>query len=282
MRLASQLKPWMMTALVVVVLLLSGGAYLVRLALRDEPTATFVPGPSPSEAPATAPPTGPTGTPAETGPARDPVATGPSTRVSTDGPSSTRTPATSASTVRTTRAAPGTTGPAPTSRGPDPGPTGTPSVVIAGPTVDNIYPNDDGCHIFYFAAAGVEATITSVRLSADEMEAEYVACEGTAEGIPRAAAGCAADRIVSSDRGCGIRMKVPASSPPGLYRGTLNFGLAVLCTDRKNAPCADISSPHPPSPDRPVQAKWEVTCPMELSLQAGQPQNAEGTCRLPG
>jgi hypothetical protein len=252
-------KP-LMTGLVVALVAVLGVAYLVRLAVQDNPAQT----PAADSGSAAASP--------ESGPA--PSATASSIRTGPTQTSPPRTPATR------------TASPTQSRREPSRKPTSAtvPHVVVAGPTVDNIYPDDTGCHVFWIRTQGLDVTVVRVGLSpgpspstvpspdpsdppdANPMRADFVACKGSGGDAPLAREGCHKGMIISTKHGCGVRPFVRRPTRSGTYHGTLKFGLSTLCKDRRLSPCAAISSPYPPSAARPVRADWTLTCAIELEM----------------
>jgi hypothetical protein len=260
----SQLKPWIVTALVVLIILLVGGIYLTRTALHAPPVA------GPSSAPGSS--AVPTSADARVGhrSASHPSAS----RSSTSHPRSGSSPPS----VRTLPAGAATTTPGRTSAPP---PVEPPGVTVAGPTIDNVYPDDAGCHVFWISTPGVQATITGVRFdpgpittfipqpSGPSLGVDYVACDRTGAGAPLPEVGCGKDQIISAVRSCGVRFVVDDPIRGAIYTGELRFDLSVLCTGTEVTPCLGIGSPYPPSADRPLNANWSPVCQVEVSIGAG-------------
>jgi hypothetical protein len=262
----AQLKPWMVTALVVLVILLAGGFYLTRLALRDQPLAgpSWAPG-SPAAAPASPSPEAPPTSGRVTSAPR------PSSR-SPEQPTTTRTR------------------PTPSRTTPPPPPVKVPTVLVAGPTVDNDFPDSTGCHVFWVDAPGLRVTVAHVgfrtgqtpspdpsaspSVEARPLRVAYVACNGPADNGTVADVGCGTGRVVSQGHGCGVRISADEPTRTGLYQGKVSFDLSARCTGTRAKPCSDIDSPYRPSPDRPVTATWGVTCAVRLDYQ-GDPGTSD-------
>jgi len=251
------LKLWIVTALVVPVILVAGGIYLTRTALRDQPLTepSWAPGSSLAAPTSTDAPTSRSG------------ASPPSTSHSRSGSSSSsaRTPPTSAATTTPVRTSP-------------PPPAGVPQVLVAGPTIDNVYPDDSGCHVFWMPTPDLRATVVGMRFKAGStpttspppsggippLRVDYVACDRKGPGAPLPEAGCDKRMVISTEHSCGVRFSVDKPTVFGLYTGVLSFDLSVLCTGAEVIPCTEIDSPYRPSADRPVHAVWSTDCQIEF------------------
>jgi hypothetical protein len=167
------------------------------------------------------------------------------------------------------------TGQTPTPRAPT-----TPYVKIGGPTLDNAYPDDTGCHLLWVATPGLVATVRQVSASpgtvpspptdpnippARQITADYVSCQSQ-DGAPATNTGCGTGIGLSVYHACGVRPTIGTPTRPGTYGGTLRFDLFTVCRNRQVQPCAAIQSPYPPSADRPVEARWSVDCPIALTV----------------
>lgn len=274
----TQLRPWIVTGIVVLAILIVGGTYLTRLALHGQ-VAEAPPAASPS--------------PSSADVASSPDAEG--TVIHGSSPAATASPGVSRSTTRPTRTSTVTPSRPPPS--PSPSRTTAPRVLVAGPTIDNYYPDDSGCHVFFISSPDPGVTVEKrtfvaggtpppddTGADAKPMRAEYVGCQvdQPGPGFPPADEGCQPGSTISTARGCGVRLALTGPTRRGTYRGTLSFDLSLLCAGAKVPECAGITSPHPPSSEHPVRAHWPVTCTIELTTEDGFRGDSVVECGLGG
>ncbi|WP_433303573.1 hypothetical protein ACQP2F_12380 [Actinoplanes sp. CA-030573] len=167
---------------------------------------------------------------------------------------------------------------------------------MAGPTVDNYFPDSSGCHVFWIKSPEPGVTVDTrtfvpgetpppdgTDAKAHPMRVEYVGChvDYPGPGYPPAGTGCENGSVISEKQGCGVRVALTGPTRVGDYTGTLKFELSLLCAGAEIAPCDRVTSP-PPSAEHPITAHWPVTCSIKLHTDNGYYADSHVVCDLAG